>query len=53
MLAAIEPSMPLNLDLVSRSPSSLTFSWKAPADSGGVELLGYKVYVAKGNDAYV
>lgn len=53
MLAAIEPSVPLNLDLVSRSSSSLTFSWEAPSDSGGVELLGYKVYVASGNDEYV
>ena len=52
MLAAIEPSAPLDLELLSRSATSLKFRWKRPSDFGGVELTGYKVYVAKGNEAF-
>jgi hypothetical protein len=33
---------------VSRSTTSLKFRWEAPLDDGGVELSGYKVYVAQG-----
>jgi hypothetical protein len=53
MLAAIEPSAPQQLELVSRSATALTFRWSPPAEDGGVELLGYKVYVAEGDAAYV
>jgi hypothetical protein len=49
MLAAVPPSAPLNPVLVSRSATSLKFKWGRPLDLGGVELLGYKVYVAAGN----
>jgi len=53
LLAAIPPSEPLNLQLVSRSQTSLTFKWERPMDNGGIELQGYKVYVAEGSAAYV
>ena len=53
ILAATLPTAPRNLTLVSRSTTSLKFKWEMPSDTGGVELLGYNVYVAKGNEAYV
>jgi hypothetical protein len=53
MITAQEPSAPQNLTLQSRSDTSLIFSWEPPLDFGGVALLGYKVYVAEGNQAYV
>jgi hypothetical protein len=53
ILTAALPTAPRNLTLDSRSTTSLKFQWEAPLDDGGVELLGYKVYVAAGNAAYV
>jgi hypothetical protein len=53
ILAATLPTAPRNLTLISRSTTSLKFKWEMPSDTGGVELLGYNVYVAKGNEAYV
>ena len=52
MLAAIEPSAPINLNLISRSSTSITFQWEDPEDFGGIEILGFKVYVAEGNGDY-
>lgn len=52
LIAAQPPSAPQNLTLLSRSATSLTFSWEPPQDFGGVALLGYTVYVAAGNDPY-
>jgi hypothetical protein len=52
MIAAQVPSAPRNLTLLSRSSTSLIFSWEPPLDFGGVALLGYYVYVAAGNGAY-
>jgi hypothetical protein len=52
MLAAIEPSAPLELELLSRSATSLKLRWRRPTDFGGVELLGYRVYVAEGNQPF-
>lgn len=52
MLTAVEPAAPRSISLVSRSATSLAISWERPADTGGVELLGYKVYVADGSSAY-
>ena len=53
ILTAALPTAPRNLTLESRSTTSLKFQWQAPLDDGGVELSGYKVYVAAGNAAYV
>lgn len=53
ILTAALPTAPRNLTLESRSTTSLKFQWEAPLDDGGVELSGYKVYVATGNQAYV
>lgn len=52
VLTAIVPSAPQSISLVSRSATSLTIAWERPADTGGVQLLGYLVYVAEGNAAY-
>ena len=52
LIAAQVPSAPQNLTLLSRSATSLRFSWEPPLDFGGVALLGYKVYVAADNQAY-
>ncbi len=52
-ITALKPSVPLNLKLVSRSKSAITFSWEPPTDKGGLELTGYKVYVAEGSNAYL
>ena len=49
---AIEPSIPLNLQLVSRSSSQVKIKWTAPLSTGGLPLSGYKVYVAKGSGTY-
>ena len=52
MIAAQVPSAPQNLTLISRSATSLRFSWEPPLDFGGVALQGYTVYVAEENQAY-
>jgi hypothetical protein len=52
VLTAIEPSIPLDLALADRSATSIRFTWKTPADSGGIEITGYTVMVAEGNDPY-
>jgi len=46
MITALIPGIPLNLKLMTRSETAITFSWKPPTDTGGLELIGYKVYVA-------
>lgn len=51
-ITALEPSVPLNLDLVSRSDSSIQFKWSPPLNDGGLNLLGYKVYMAAGSGTY-
>lgn len=51
-LTAVEPSAPRNVTLVDRSSTSLKIQWEKPADTGGVVLTGYKVYVAAGSQAY-
>lgn len=52
MLTAIVPTEPLNLTLVTRNDSAVRFEWDKPRDTGGVPLLGYKVYAAQGNETY-
>jgi hypothetical protein len=52
ILAAEAPTAPQNVSLVSRSASRLELAWTRPADAGGAELLGYRVYVAEGSAAY-
>lgn len=50
IITALIPGIPLNLTLQSRSANTMTFTWIAPPDDGGIELTGYNVYVAL-NDA--
>lgn len=52
-ITALKPSVPQNLNLISRSVSAITFKWEPPADNGGLELTGYKIYVAEGSGAYM
>ena len=52
IITALGPSVPLNLDLVSRSDTSITFKWDPPLSDGGLNLLGYKVYMAIGSGSY-
>lgn len=51
-ITALGPSVPLNLDLVSRSDSAITFKWDTPLSDGGLNILGYKVYMAIGSGSY-
>ena len=44
VLAAGVPSSPSGLVLSSASSVSITFTWTAPADSGGVPITGYTIY---------
>jgi len=46
IFAAVEPDPPVQLTLVSRSSSQIKISWRSPANSGGMAISGYKVYVA-------
>lgn len=52
ILAAETPDSPTDLDLQERSDTAIKVSWTAPAEKGGVELTGYKVYMATGNGVY-
>ena len=52
LLAAEVPQAPRRLRLVSRSATALEIRWDPPSDTGGVQLLGYSVYVAVGDAAY-
>jgi hypothetical protein len=52
LLVAEVPSSPRSISLVSRSSTSLRIRWAAPVDNGGIELLGYNVYVAEADQAY-
>ena len=49
---AIAPSVPMNLELVSRSSGQVKIKWTAPSSTGGLPLSGYKIYVAEGSDTY-
>ena len=53
MITALIPSIPQNLKLKTRSESAITFTWQLPTDNGGLELTGYKVYVAQGNGEFM
>jgi fibronectin type 3 domain-containing protein len=44
MFAADTPSAPATPQANSRTPSGFTLSWSAPSNSGGIALLGYRVY---------
>lgn len=52
ILTALPPEVPLNLDLISRSASQITFNWESPYDNGGISLSGYKVYMAVGSGTF-
>jgi hypothetical protein len=41
------------MKLIKRSESEITFQWEPPADNGGLELVGYKFYVAEGSGPYL
>lgn len=53
MITALKPGIPQNLKLIKRSESAITFQWESPVDNGGLELIGYKVYVAEGSGPYL
>ena len=53
MITALKPEIPQNLKLIKRSESAITFQWESPVGNGGLELVGYMVYVAKGSGQYV
>lgn len=44
VVAAGLPGVPTSLQAVSTSATSLTFSWTAPTDTGGVAIDDYEVY---------
>ncbi len=52
IITALGPSVPLNLDLVSRSDSAITFKWDTPLSDGGLNIQGYNVYMAIGSGSY-
>lgn len=52
-ITALVPSVPLALDLVSRGSGTITFKWEAPTDNGGLELTGFKIYIAQGSGEYL
>lgn len=52
IITALAPSVPLNLDLTSRTSTSITFNWNAPLSNGGLELTGYKIYMATSSGSF-
>jgi hypothetical protein len=44
IMAAIVPTVPLNLAKFAATSSSITVSWVAPTNTGGTPLTGYNVY---------
>jgi len=53
MITALKPGIPMNIKLIKRSASEIIFQWEPPTDNGGLELTGYKVYVAEGSGPYL
>jgi hypothetical protein len=51
ILAAGVPGAPTSLAAGSSTSSSVSFSWTAPADTGGVALTDYQIYWNQGNPA--
>jgi hypothetical protein len=52
ILTALIPAVPTGLTLEKRNKYEMTFKWEPPVDKGGVELLSYKIYMAKENEVY-
>jgi titin len=44
VVAAALPGPPTNLQPVTYGPTTLTFSWSAPTDTGGVAITDYEIY---------
>lgn len=44
VIAAGLPGSPINLTPVGSTPTSVTFSWSPPVDTGGVPIDDYEVY---------
>ena len=44
-MAATMPSPPLNVTAIAITGGSVTLSWSAPFDTGGVDIVSYVVYV--------
>jgi hypothetical protein len=51
LLAAGEPGAPTALTAGARTSTSVTFTWTAPTDTGGVALTDYQIYWNQGNPA--
>lgn len=49
VLAAGEPAAPTGLTASSATSTTITLSWTAPTDTGGVALTDYQVYWNEGN----
>jgi len=49
VLAAGEPAAPTGVTAGSATSTSLTFTWTAPTDTGGVPLTDYQIYWNQGN----
>ena len=47
ILTALEPDVPTNLTLVSRSDSEIEIKWLAPKNQGGIQLSGFNIYVSE------
>ena len=51
-ITALAPSTPLNLDLVGRTATSISFKWDQPLSNGGIPLVGFNIYMATGSSDY-
>lgn len=52
ILTALLPDAPTALTLQKRNKVEMTFEWQPPDDKGGIELLSYKIYMAKADDTF-
>jgi len=50
---ATKPSPPLGLDLIDRSSSHIAIKWDYPKTTGGVPLLGFKLFRSEDSNAYI